>query len=75
MGGSVVHTGQVFFDEETTAAVYRHSPYKSHGQPDTSHAEDMIYAQAGSSRATLKLARRSHGRKGYLGSITLGVAT
>jgi protocatechuate 3,4-dioxygenase beta subunit len=75
VGGSVVHTGQLFFDEKTTAAVYRHSPYKSHGQPDTSHAEDMIYAQAGRSRATLRLARRSNGRKGYRGSITLGVAT
>jgi protocatechuate 3,4-dioxygenase beta subunit len=75
VGGSVVHTGQLFFDEKTTAAVYRHAPYKSHGQPDTSHAEDMIYAQAGSSRATLKLARRSHARKGYRGAITLGVAT
>jgi protocatechuate 3,4-dioxygenase beta subunit len=75
VGGSVVHTGQLFFDEKTTAAVYRHAPYKSHGQPDTSHAEDMIYAQAGSSRATVKLAGRSHARKGYRGSITLGVAT
>ena len=75
VGGSVVHTGQVFFDEKTTAAVYRHTPYKSHGQPDTSHARDMIYAQAGRSRATLRLARRSNGRKGYRGSITLGVAT
>jgi hypothetical protein len=56
-------------------AVYRHAPYKSHGQPDTSHAEDMIYAQAGRSRATLKLTRRSNGRKGYRGTITLGVAT
>jgi hypothetical protein len=27
------------------------------------------------SRATLKLARRSNGRKGYRGTITLGVAT
>jgi hypothetical protein len=71
----VVHTGQLFFDEKTTAAVYRRSPYKSHGQPDTSHAADMIYAQAGRSRATLKLAKRSNGRKGHRGSITLGVAT
>jgi protocatechuate 3,4-dioxygenase beta subunit len=75
VGGSVVHTGQAFFDEKTTAAVYRRSPYKSHGQPDTSHAADMIYAQAGRSRATLRLTRRSNGRKGYRGSITLGVAT
>lgn len=75
VGGSVVHTGQVFFDEKTTTAVYRHAPYRSHGQPDTSHAADMIYAQAGRSRANLRLTRRSNGRKGYRGSITLGVAT
>ena len=35
----------------------------------------MIYAQAGRARATLGLSRRSHGRKGYRGAITLGVAT
>jgi protocatechuate 3,4-dioxygenase beta subunit len=75
VGGRVVHTGQLFFAEKTTAAVYRHAPYKSHGQPDTSHAEDSIYAQAGRSRATLRLTRRSNGRSGYRGAITLGVAT
>jgi protocatechuate 3,4-dioxygenase beta subunit len=75
VGGSVVHTGQLLFDEKTTAAVYRHSPYKSHGQPDTTHAEDSIYAQAGRSRATLKLGKRSHNRQGYRCTITLGVAT
>ena len=75
VGGSVVHTGQLFFNEKTTAAVYRHAPYKSHGQPDTSHAEDSIYAQAGRSRATLRLTRRSNARKGYRGAIVLGVAT
>jgi protocatechuate 3,4-dioxygenase beta subunit len=75
VGGSVVHTGQLFFDEKTTAAVYRHSPYRSHGQPDTTHAEDMIYAQAGRSRATLTLTRRGSASQGYRGAITMGVAT
>jgi protocatechuate 3,4-dioxygenase beta subunit len=74
VGGGVVHTGQVFFNEKTTAAVYRKSPYKSHGQPDTRHAADNIYQQAGSSKAELKLTRRTNGRTGYRGSITLGVA-
>jgi protocatechuate 3,4-dioxygenase beta subunit len=74
VGGNVVHTGQVFFNETTTAAVYRKSPYKSHGQPDTRHAADNIYRQAGSSKAELKLARRANGRAGYRGAITLGVA-
>jgi protocatechuate 3,4-dioxygenase beta subunit len=75
VGGSVVHTGQLFFNEKITAAVYRQSPYSSHGQPDTSHAEDDIYAQAGKSRATLKLTKRGNGKKGYRGTITMGVVT
>jgi hypothetical protein len=75
VGGSVVHTGQVFFNERTTAVVYRQAPYRSHGQPDTSHAEDSIYAQAGRSRAVLHLRRRGRAKRGYRGTITLGVAT
>jgi hypothetical protein len=65
----------VFFSEKITSAVYRHSPYKSHGQPDTSHAQDTIFAAAGKSKAVLKLTHRPHGKKGYRGRITLGVAT
>jgi hypothetical protein len=75
VGGSVVHTGKVFFDERITATVYERAPYKSHGAYDTSHAEDTIYAQAGRSRAVLELTRRGGGRPGYRGAITLGVAT
>ena len=75
VGGDVVHTGQVFFNERITAAVYKKAPYKSHGQPDTSHSEDSIFDQAGRSRAVLKLAERRKGRRGYRGTITLGVAT
>jgi protocatechuate 3,4-dioxygenase beta subunit len=75
VGGGVVHTGQVFFDEKTTALVYKIAPYKSHGQPDTSHAEDNIFAQAGKKKAQLALTKRTQGRKGYRGAITLGVAT
>jgi protocatechuate 3,4-dioxygenase beta subunit len=75
VGGRVVHTGQAFFDERTQAAVYEIAPYKSHGQPDTSHAADNIFKQAGGSSAILKLASRGAGKKGYRGTITLGVAT
>ena len=69
------HTGQVFFNEQTTARVYRQAPDSSHGQPDTSHSEDDIYAQAGRSRAVMRLKRRTGGRRGYHGTIALGVAT
>jgi protocatechuate 3,4-dioxygenase beta subunit len=75
VGGSVVHTGQVFFDERTTALVYKIAPYKSHGQPDTTHAQDGIFAQAGRTKAQLALTKRTQGQRGYRGAITLGVAT
>jgi protocatechuate 3,4-dioxygenase beta subunit len=73
VGGNVVHTGQVFFRDTISDAVYRTSNYSAHGQPDTTNAADSIYAQAGGSRALVALTRRS-GAKGYRGAITLGVA-
>ena len=42
---------------------------------DRKPGKDVHIAQAGRSRATLRLTKRSNGRKGYRGSITLGVAT
>jgi len=74
-GGNTVHTGQVFFDERITAAVYRTPLYRSRGQADTPHARDSIYAEAGGARATLKLMRRPKGQRGYVGRIVVGVAT
>jgi protocatechuate 3,4-dioxygenase beta subunit len=71
-GGDVVHTGQVFFRDATSDAVYRTSAYRSRGTPDTTNGRDGIYAQAGGSAATLKLTKRSGGA-GYVGAITLGV--
>ncbi len=71
VGGDEVHTGQVFFDEALTRTVYRQAPYASRGRYDTPHAQDMIYRQAGGSRAELK--RRTGGLKGYVGTIAIGV--
>jgi protocatechuate 3,4-dioxygenase beta subunit len=75
VGGDTVHTGQVFFNEKITAAVYRQAPYASRGQYDTPHARDSIYREAGGSNAELKLARRTGGLKGYVGTIAIGVVT
>jgi protocatechuate 3,4-dioxygenase beta subunit len=72
VGGSVVHTGQLFFDDRTSARVYRTSSYRAHGQADTTNGSDGIYASAGGSRAKLRLARR-RGRPGFDGRITVGV--
>ena len=45
VGGDEVHTGQVFFNEKVTAAVYTQAPYRSRGQYDTPHSRDMIYSR------------------------------
>ena len=75
VGGDEVHTGQIFFNEKITAAVYRQAPYASRGQYDTPHSRDNIYEQAGGSNAELKLTKRTGGLKGYLGTIAIGVVT
>lgn len=75
VGGNVVHTGQVFFNEAITRKVYARAPYASRGVYDTPHAQDMIYSQAGGSSAELALVKRAGGAKGYLGTIAIGVAT
>ena len=75
VGGNEVHTGQIFFNEALTRTVYKHAPYASRGVYDTPHSQDMIYRQAGGSRAELKLKRRTGGLKGYVGTIAIGVVT
>ena len=73
VGGAEVHTGQLFFDDRTSASVYRTSEYESRGEPDTTNGTDSIYAAAGAGEATVRVARRNGG--GYDGRITVGVRT
>jgi hypothetical protein len=75
VGGKEVHTGQIFFIEKITAAVYKQAPYASRGTYDTPHSSDTIYEQAGGSSAQVKLAKRSGGLKGYVGTIAIGIVT
>jgi protocatechuate 3,4-dioxygenase beta subunit len=77
VGGNEVHTGQVFFKDSTSRQVYATSAYASRGRQDTSNASDMIYSDAGGSKALVKLKRRSSSSlaKGFSGSATLVVAT
>ena len=74
VGGSVVHTGQLFFSDRTSDAVYGTPHYRTRGRPDTTNATDSIYAAAGGSKAKVDLTRRK-GHKGLKGRITVGVAT
>jgi protocatechuate 3,4-dioxygenase beta subunit len=73
VGGQIVHTGQLFFDDALTAKVYGASaPYDARPDPDTTNATDNIYQQAGASRAILTM---TPGGGGYVGSIIMGIRT
>ena len=69
VAGNEVHTGQLYFDEAVTRAVYGRAPYDSRGEPTTTNASDGIYA-AGGEQSTLALSRQGDG---YAGRMTLGV--
>jgi protocatechuate 3,4-dioxygenase beta subunit len=68
-GGNVVHTGQLFFRDAFSDAVYRRSPYNRRGARDVRNTDDSIYRDGGS-RSLLSM--RSAGT-GYVGSISMGV--
>jgi protocatechuate 3,4-dioxygenase beta subunit len=46
VGGRDVHTGQLFFPDQLSAAVFKNAPYK--GNPDTVNSHDFIFSSAGS---------------------------
>jgi protocatechuate 3,4-dioxygenase beta subunit len=72
-GGKAVHTGQLYFDEAITDAVYATSPYRGHTRRRTRNAADGIYRNGGA-QSMLALSRDGAG-SGYVGAITLGVRT
>ena len=72
VGGQEVHTGQLYFDDSTTASINRDaSPYDTRGEQDTTNASDSIYGQGGD-RSTVALEKRG---TGYVGTLSLGVRT
>jgi protocatechuate 3,4-dioxygenase beta subunit len=74
VGGSVVHTGQLFFPDTLSENVYAGSLYKPWSSSQVHNTGDNIYKQAGSAKAQLRLTKRSGGA-GYLGRMTMGVST
>jgi protocatechuate 3,4-dioxygenase beta subunit len=70
LGGNTVHTGQLFFPDTLTDAVYRRPPYNQRGSRDQRNATDSIFRNGGR-RSMLKLAKSG---EGYVGRITMGVA-
>jgi protocatechuate 3,4-dioxygenase beta subunit len=69
LGGTVVHTGQLFFPDPLTDKVYTASPYDTRGERDVRNASDAIYRNGGS-RSMLTLAKSG---SGYVARITMGV--
>jgi protocatechuate 3,4-dioxygenase beta subunit len=69
-GGNVLHTGQLFFPERLTDAVFRRAPYNRRPNRDTRNAADSIFRNGGS-RSMLRVATQ---RSGYIGRITMGIS-
>ena len=72
LGGNVIHTGQLFFQDTLTDTVYKASPYNRRPNRDTRNANDSIFVNGGS-KSLLSVARNGAG--GYTGAITMGVHT
>lgn len=70
VGGDTVHTGQLYFPDDVTAAVYREAPYSGRPGPDVRNGADGLF-QDGGRRSTLAVRRAGGGA--YAGSITMGV--
>jgi protocatechuate 3,4-dioxygenase beta subunit len=70
LGGNVVHTGQLYFPDSVTDAVYKRAPYTSRPSRTTRNADDAIYRNGG--RRSLVAVRRTSGGV-YVASITMGV--
>jgi protocatechuate 3,4-dioxygenase beta subunit len=69
VAGSTVHTGQLFFRDSFTDAVYKRAPYRSRGERDVRNGDDSIYGSGGT-RSLLALRKAG---KGYVGAISMGV--
>ena len=69
VGGSVVHTGQLFFPDSLTAQVYAAKPYAARGPADMTNAQDAIFVNGGK-RGMLAVKKSA---AGYVGSIAMGV--
>jgi len=70
LSGNVVHTGQLYFPDRTTDAVYRRTPYSSRPNRQTRNSGDMVFRDGGR-RSMLTVKRNGAGV--YVATITMGV--
>ncbi|WP_438818559.1 intradiol ring-cleavage dioxygenase [Streptomyces brasiliscabiei] len=73
-GGEVIHTGQLFFDEDINAEIQATSPYSDNTTRETALSDDGIYDDGGASSGLLTLTALGSGvSDGYRATITVGV--
>ena len=70
LGGNVVHTGQLYFPDSVTDAVYRKAPYNTRGARDVRNANDSIFRNGGS-KSLVSVSKNSAGV--YVATIMMGV--
>lgn len=70
LGGTIIHTGQLYFPEPAVTAVSKLAPYSRRGEPDTRNADDSIYRNGGKNSLT-RVTRDASGTT--LSTITMGV--
>jgi protocatechuate 3,4-dioxygenase beta subunit len=71
VGGNVVHTGQLFFNDTVTDTVYRRTPYSRRPNRTTRNAADSIFVNGGS-KSIVRVRKQG---TGYAGAVTMGVHT
>lgn len=69
IGGNVVHTGQLYFPDARTDAVFKRAPYNTRPARDTRNPNDSVFVNGGSKSL---LSVHAHG-SGYVAAITMGV--
>jgi protocatechuate 3,4-dioxygenase beta subunit len=69
LGASEAHTGQLFFDDAVTRAVYERAPYNARPGPDVLNEADGIFAE---SRGVTVVSVQPD--EPYRGGVTLGIA-
>jgi protocatechuate 3,4-dioxygenase beta subunit len=70
LSGNVVHTGQLYFPDAITDAVYREAPYSSRPNREVRNAGDAIFRNGGSKSL---LAVRKNASGVYVTTIRMGV--
>nr|WP_046726937.1 intradiol ring-cleavage dioxygenase [Streptomyces humi] len=75
-GGSIIHTGQLFFDADINTEVQATSPYSDNTTKETALADDTIYDDGGASSGLLTLTALGDSvSDGYKATLTVGVST